>query len=188
MTTPSTPAMPEPQGLSSGIHLIALQEKNLPFTGHMVSFSNGDTRRAEWIARLNPRTETITRMIEADEVFRPLTQEVFRMGNPEITEEAKAATFKKLSDELDRWEAYFVKNAEKFEGGWVVGSSLSVADIALLPTLMMYVVRFGLDLSPRPHLAKWYTAMTARSSVQNAIPPHWAESPPKAQPFKTVTI
>ncbi|KAJ3110358.1 hypothetical protein HDU96_006671 [Phlyctochytrium bullatum] len=244
MSAPVNPPMAEPANIDKGLHLVwgsgsgpaarvqlALHEKGLEFEGHMVSFSNGDTRRAEWIARLNPRkqvpilvdngfsvaqslsillyleekypshpllpaasthlalrTEAITRMLEADEVLRQSTRDVFKLISPDATEEARATAFKTLGDELDRWEGYLARNAEKFEGGWLVGPSLSVADIALMPYFMMFVERFGLSFGPRTRLDAWYKAFFARPSVQKSIPPHWAEAPPKAFPLKGVQL
>ncbi|KAJ3104515.1 hypothetical protein HDU97_009128 [Phlyctochytrium planicorne] len=70
---PLPPPIAEPVGLDTGVHLlwgsgsppaqrvqIALYEKGIPFSGHMVSFANRDTRRAAWIRRLNPRCQVPT--------------------------------------------------------------------------------------------------------------------------------
>ncbi|KAJ3194715.1 hypothetical protein HDU67_004620, partial [Dinochytrium kinnereticum] len=229
------PPMSEPEGLSSGLHLIwgsgsgpaqriqiALKEKSIPFTSHMVSFSAGDTRRAEWIAKLNPRkqvpilidngfavsqsisillyleerfpgidllskdlkvkTETITRAIEADEVLRPLVREVFALARPDATEEGKQKVFKNVGDEMDKWEAYLAKN----ESGWLVGTTISIADITLFPPFMMLVERFGLEFGSRKHLEAWFKSMMSRPSVLESVPPHWSTTPPKALPFKNI--
>ncbi|KAJ3104514.1 hypothetical protein HDU97_009127 [Phlyctochytrium planicorne] len=242
-STDLPPPIAEPANIGSGVHLvwgsgsgpaqrvqIALVEKGIPFSGHMVSFSNKDTRRADWIGKLNPRrqvpiliddgyavsqsmsillyleekfpqkpllasgdlklkTETVTRMIESDEVFRKLVQQAFQvlMAN-QSTQEVKNNLFKEMGEELDKWEAYLAKNAEKYSGGWLVGPSLSVADIAAFPTLMMLVERFGLSFGKRQRLDAWYKTIVVRESVQKSIPPHWAESPPKDKFFEGVEI
>ncbi|KAJ3195651.1 hypothetical protein HK101_011466 [Irineochytrium annulatum] len=242
----ANPPMPEPEGLSTGLHLvwgsgsgpaqkvqIALNEKGLQYKGHMVSFDNGDTRRCEWIKRLNPRqqvpilidnghavsqsfaillyleekypttppllpptstlnlrTEVLTRAFEADDVFGRKTRDLFAAYfGASGTDESRKAAVEAYGPELDRWEEYLKLNATAHPGAaTLVGKDVSLADIALYPFISTAVQRFGLDLESRSHLKRWYDLLVALPAFKASTPPHWANSPPKVQPFKGLKV
>ncbi|KAJ3104516.1 hypothetical protein HDU97_009129 [Phlyctochytrium planicorne] len=249
----------EPEGLESGVHLvwasgsapaqraqIALYEKGIPFSLHEVSLANRDTRRAEWIGKLNPRcqvpilvdegvsvsqslsillhleekypnisllgkgdlrAETITRMLEADDWINELfhTSYGFAFGyNKDL--KSRQDFFNALPKELDLWEGYLAKNAQKYSGGWLVGPSFSLAgedcfdfvlftefvwlfaEVALIPAMMALVYRLGMGFGQRHRLANWYEQVSARESFHKSIPPGWANKPISFKIFEGVDL
>ena len=85
-----------------------------------------------------------------------------------------------LVKELLQWE-----NQLKESGGpYMVGDTLTLADIAFFPPLA-YLVRIGLDLDlsgsnisnhPAKRLSDYYLKMVQRPSVRKTWPPHWRTS------------
>jgi glutathione S-transferase len=85
--------------------------------------------------------------------------------------ESRNVAYRRLHTEVARWEAHLQQG-----GSFLVGDSLTLADIAVFPGAA-FLVRTGLTLSKRaPKLAAWYERLATRPSVQASWPPHWRES------------
>jgi glutathione S-transferase len=70
-------------------------------------------------------------------------------------------------EEIKLWDNYTSKTP------YLVGDTLTLADLTLLPTIALNV-RCGLDLPKHaPHLSAWYQRLIARPSVVATWPPHW---------------
>ena len=92
------------------------------------------------------------------------------MKKPEPDKDDVAAKKTALLEEFKIWDGYVA-------GGFVAGSSFSMADVAFLPQVI-FPVRVGMKLEERfPNLHKYHEAMVKRESVQAAWPPHWRENP-----------
>jgi len=94
-----------------------------------------------------------------------LTQE---LTNKEDWRDEKAAIRglkEQLEAELRRWDNYLGDDGPKF----VVGSSVSIVDLALFP-LLVTLATYNLDLTLYPHLDGYYKAFSRRPSVEKTWP------------------
>lgn len=76
--------------------------------------------------------------------------------------------------EIQRWEDYLMEVHEDGQT-YLVGEDFSMADIYLYPHVA-FCVRFGLDISKYPELAKYYNTLAQRHSIQKTWPPTWKSS------------
>ncbi|KAI9349251.1 glutathione S-transferase [Zopfochytrium polystomum] len=134
------------------------------------------------------RTKVLARMFEADDVIVRRMQEVLAKASAKGSS-AAAQLEGALADffaELDIWEDHLAKNASAYVGGWLVGSQITLADIALFPLVSTCVERFALDLTKKhARLHAWHSQVSVRPSARNSRPPHWDEKEPKVVPFRS---
>ncbi|KAI9011684.1 glutathione S-transferase [Hyaloraphidium curvatum] len=228
--------MERPADLDKGLHLftgsgspyarrahMALVEKGLPFTDHLISFSNRDNKQP-WYLELNPRGQVpllvddgkplgqsaaILLYLESkggkaltpadpydkarafahvaemdDKLYGDVEHDIYKRG---LKKDAPEEDLKELNEKVDKelavWESYLAKSGT----GFLVGDSVTVADVTLFPFLALVSVRLGFDFAsrsvPLPNLAKWYETMSKRPSAEASHPPHWKTSSPPAQPL-----
>jgi len=109
-----------------------------------------------------------------------IVYKVFKIGV--VDEKVDPEKAKKLVDtfleELKHWEKY------ASQGDYIAGSTLTVADLLLFPSIALYH-RMGLDLQKHaPNLFNYYNRMLKRPSVEKTWPPHWKTSPGPSDVFQ----
>lgn len=85
-------------------------------------------------------------------------------------QERFAEGVKKAKTELKRWDEYLAADPQ-----YIVGSALSLADIALALTLF-FAMRGGAKLEEFTHLRKYAESMKGREIFAETWPPHWKDS------------
>jgi len=113
----------------------------------------------------------LMRLQETNNLNEAIT-DAFRMHlNKEKTDESMKTKVDALLTELGYWEQYL-----KLENtGFLVGGTITLADIALFPYLA-FLNRQGADFRNHPNLAAFHKSMLSRESVKSSLPPHWANS------------
>eukprot|EP00761_Pharyngomonas_kirbyi_P013440 gb/GECH01013469.1/.p1 GENE.gb/GECH01013469.1/~~gb/GECH01013469.1/.p1 ORF type:complete len:224 (+),score=33.99 gb/GECH01013469.1/:1-672(+) len=113
---------------------------------------------------------------EATDIFAHTvkkTVEYMSQTEAEITSDKIKAYKQILSKELTRWE----KLLEYGSGEFLIGDTVSVADVCLLPPLAE-LVRWGLKLEKKfPRLRSYYLQMVGRDSVKKTWPTGWDSEP-----------
>jgi len=77
---------------------------------------------------------------------------------------------KKLKEELAYWNNYIKP------GSFIVGNSISAADVSLYPYIAT-MERYGITYKSFPNIQQWSAKMASRDSVKKTYPPHWKEKP-----------
>lgn len=120
------------------------------------------------------RGKVLQRMHEAQNLNKALIEGVvyyqFRTKEADIDHAYLDGKKKEAREELQRWEDYL-----KAEGGYVVGSEFTMADVFVFP-ILAFGVRGTLNLAPFPTLDAYYKKVLNRPSIQATWPPHWKES------------
>ena len=85
---------------------------------------------------------------------------------------------KELFEEIENIQKWFSKLDEKVKDGFLVGDSISLADIVIFPSLA-FSWRLGFDFSNYKNLDKYVNSLIERSSIKASFPPHWIGTPNK---------
>jgi len=113
--------------------------------------------------------KTLTRLSESEYLSKVASdaRKLLTKKDEEDTKE-RSTIEKAVSDELIRWDEYIGA-----EGPYVVGKSVTLADVAIFPILAWFQHHFPSSLDEYQHLKKFYELFSGRLSVQETWPAGW---------------
>jgi glutathione S-transferase len=82
---------------------------------------------------------------------------------------------KELFDTVDELVKSMKHIDEQCKDGYVAGSSFSLADVVIYPSLA-FLERLGYDFSQHEHLEKYLNLVAKRKAAIDTYPPHWKDS------------